>query len=89
MSILEFSLADKVFLKTAVTTGFWLESRKFFEVCFDGDDEVIDIFPHKDLENEGSVFFEKGFCDLENRQIELYRTILIDARHARGGWRDI
>ena len=80
---------DKILFEAAITTGFWLEPRDFFEVFLEGSDEVIDILTDEDFQDEFPSFFEKYFRHLEDRQIELHGTILIDPRDAGRGWCDI
>lgn len=84
-----FVLTDKIFLKTPIATCMWLEAREFFEMFFDGSDEILHIFTHEDLENQCFSWFQKDLCDFENGKIELHGTILIDSGHASCGWSNI
>lgn len=51
------SHTDKIFLKTPLSTRFWLESVHFNKMIFEWSHEIINIFPDEYLEDEITSFF--------------------------------
>lgn len=83
------SHTDKIFFKTPITTSFGLESVYFGEVFFEWGYEIIDIFSYKYFQHKISSFFEENLGNIENSEIEFYRSVLVYASHTSCGWRNI
>lgn len=82
-------LTDKILFKTSISTRLRFHTEYLRKILLQRRYEIIDIFSHKDLEDEVSSFFEKDFCHIKDRDVQLYRAILIDSLHTRRRWSDI
>lgn len=79
------SHCDKIFLKAPITTSLWFESVYFYEVFFEREHKIIDIFSYKHLEYEISSFFQKNLSNIKYSKIEFYWSILIYSSHTSSG----
>ena len=83
------SHTHKVFLEATISTCLWLEPADFVEVFLEWEHEVVHIFSDEDFEYQIASLLEKGFCDIEDGEVEFHRSVLIHTCHACCGWGDI
>ena len=72
-------LTYKVLLETSFSAGFWFAFVEYSIPIFNRTDEIVDIFSDEDFQNQSSSFSEEYVGDIEDGEIELDTSILIDS----------
>ena len=70
--LISFSYTNKIFLKTPISAGLWLESADFLEVGLEWEHEVVHVFTDEYLEHEIASLLQKYLRYVEYGEVELY-----------------
>gem|GEM_PF-6718803 len=83
--LLELPHTDKILLETPISAGLGFGAGESFVARFDGTDEIIHILSDEDFEDESSSLFEENIGNIEDGEVELDGSILIDSLMTGGG----
>lgn len=89
MGLCFFTKAHKILFETSFAAGLGFNALELFVALFDWRDEIVDILPDKDLEDQISSLFEEVVRHLEDRDIELNGAVLIHSGLTSGRMRDV
>ena len=77
MTYLFLSYTHEVLLETPVAAGLRLDPTECFVASLDRTDEIVHILPDENLEDTVPSLFEINIRDIEDREIQFDRSILV------------